>query len=122
VSAGGLFYYYSAGSFLSKATTDPSLNTLSVSCATTQTVSGKTVTWSVTVDVGGLVRTTTTTTQQTTSDSQTRKEATATVNPIAVTMRYQLTVGSNIEVDLTIAADLGDLTAKGVYGLPPAAG
>ena len=123
VSAGGLFYYYSAGSYLSKATDDPGLDSLSVTCTSpAQTVSGTPVTWKVIVDVGAIDRTTTTVTQQTTGDAQTRKEATATVNPIVVTMRYQLIVGTETEVDLTITADLGDLIAKGVYGLPPTPG
>ena len=118
----GTFYYLSGGAFLNKATTDVTLDTLAVSCSKTQTVSGQSVTWRVTVTSGGIDRSTTSTTQTTTADTQTRTEAIATVNPIVVVMRYELIVAGTSEVDLTITADLGDLIADGVYGAPPAAG
>lgn len=120
--AGTLFYYNGAG-YSSKTLTDATLSTLSVNCSSTQTVSGKTVTWQVSVAAGGITPGSTTTSQTTDpGDAQTRSEAVATTTPPSLTVRYVLTVNGVIEDDLTLTTAFGSLRAQGVYGEPPTAG
>ena len=118
--AGTVFYYNGAG-FSSKVVTDVTLETLAVTCQTTQTVSGSTVTWRVQVLVGGFSAATAPTPTQTTdpSDTQTRTEAEATTTPVDVTLQYDLFVDGENEVDLVVQTNLGALLATGSYGQPP---
>lgn len=123
-SLSGTLYYYSSGSFLSKSVTDSTLSTLSVSCDSgTQTVSGQSVRWQVTVSAGGISAGSTATSQTADpGDSQTRTEAQASTTPMSLTVRYVLTVNGVIEDDLTVVTSLGSLLAHGVYGEPPTSG
>ena len=56
------------------------------------------------------------------TDSQVHKEVEATVQPITITFKYELTVDSVKEIDLTTKVDPGALIARATYGPPPAAG
>jgi hypothetical protein len=56
------------------------------------------------------------------TDAQTRLEQEATVLPIKITFRYQVTVNSTDQVDMSVALDPGTLVARGIYGPPPSAG
>jgi hypothetical protein len=124
--SGGSFAYYDSGtsSYQTRSVTDASLSTLAFTCTTTQTVGGDSVTWRVTVAAGGVTPASVpaATNETLPSDSQTRLEQEATVQPIKVTFRFQVIVDGRNEVDLTVAVDPGTLSARGVYGPPPAAG
>ena len=86
-------------------------------------MSGKTVTWQVSVAAGGITPGSTTTSQTADpGDAQTRTEAKATTTPPSLTVRYVLTVNGVIEDDLTLTTSFGSLRAEGVYGEPPTAG
>jgi len=104
--------------------TSSSLDTLAFTCSKTQSVSGSSVTWRVDVSSGGishaLVPAYTETTDAT--DTQIKKEVEATVQPITITFRYRLIVEGATEIDLTTVVNPGTLSARGVYGPPPAAG
>ena len=124
--SGGSFVYYDSGTstYQTRSVTDASLSTLAFTCTTTQTVGGDSVTWRVTVAAGGVTPASVpaATNETLPSDSQTRLEQEATVQPINVTFRFQVIVDGRNEVDLTVAVDPGTLSARGVYGPPPAAG
>jgi type II secretory pathway pseudopilin PulG len=123
---GGTFSYWnsSTNSYSSLAVTSSSLDTLAFTCSKTQSVSGSSVTWRVDVSSGGishaLVPAYTETTDAT--DTQIKKEVEATVQPITITFRYRLIVEGATEIDLTTVVNPGTLSARGVYGPPPAAG
>jgi hypothetical protein len=120
--SGTLHYYDDAtDTFLSKSVTDVTLDSLTVTCQTTETVSGVTVMWQVRVLVGGFSAATAAAPTQTPDpvDTQTRTEAQATTLPIDVTLHYDVFVGGQNEVDLVVQTDLGALLATGSYGQPP---
>ena len=123
---GGSFVYYDSGtsSYVTRSVSDASLSTLAFTCTTTQVVSGATVIWRVTVVAGGVTPATVpaSTNSVLDTDSQTRLEQEATVQPIKVTFRYQVIVSGTNQVDVTVSVDPGTLSARGVYGPPPAAG
>lgn len=125
ISAGTLFYYNSATStFLNKAVTDATLDSLAVTCVKSQLVSGANVTWrvSVTSADGGIKHATTTTSQTADpADAQTRWDAEAITHPIEITIRYEYIVNGVTEVNLKATFDPGDLFAHGIYQPPPAA-
>ena len=122
-SVSGTVHYYNdtTDSFLSKLVTDVTLDSLTVTCQTTQTVSGVTVIWRVQVLVGGFSAASAPAPTQTPDpvDAQTRTEAQATTLPIDVTLHYDVFVGGQNEVDLVVQTDLGALLATGSYGQPP---
>ena len=121
VSAGTLFYYNGVG-YSSKAATDATLDTLTVTCSKTQVVGLSTVTWRVTVASGGLQHATTSTSQTADpADAQTRWDAEASVQPIEITVRYEYIVDGVTQVNLLATFDPGDLFAHGIYQPPPAA-
>ena len=119
----GTLHYYSGGSYLNKSVTDASLSSLPITCSPpAQTVSGKTVTWSVTVTPGEIVPSSTSTTSTNDpSNSQIKWETEARTTPIMVTVHYELLVSGQIEpeVDVTMTVDLGELVAQSVYEPPP---
>ena len=123
---GGSFIYYNSGtsSYVTRSVSDATLSTLAFTCTTTQVISGATVIWRVTVNAGGVTPATVPAAknQVLATDSQVRLEQEATVQPIKVTFRYQVIVNGTNEVDLTVSVDPGTLSARGVYGPPPAAG
>jgi hypothetical protein len=125
ISAGTLFYYNSATStYLSKPATDPTLDSLAVTCVKSQLVSGVNVTWRVTVSAadGGIKHATRTTSQTADpADAQTRWDAEAITHPIEITIRYEYIVNGVTEVNLKATFDPGDLFAHGIYQPPPAA-
>ena len=122
ISAGTLFYN-SAGAYLSKTVTDATLSSLAITCSKTQTVSGSSVTWSVTVTAGEIVPGSTSTAfANDPSNSQIKWETEAKTTPITLTARYRLTVDSVNEIDVTMTIDLGELVAQSVYEPPPAFG
>ena len=104
--------------------TSSSLSSLSFNCTKTQTIGGKSVTWRVSVAAGGITPATvpTYTNVVSATDLQVRKEVEATVQPITITFKYELTVDSVKEIDLTTLVDPGALLARATYGPPPAAG
>jgi type II secretory pathway pseudopilin PulG len=125
VTAGTFTYYDKAtATYVSKAVTDSSLSTLAFDCTQTQVVGGKTVVWKVTVLSGGITPASVPAATDSTlsTDAQTRLEQEATVLPIKITFRYQVTVNSTDQVDLSVAVDPGTLVARGIYGPPPSAG
>ena len=119
--AGNLFYYNGLG-YSSLPVTSSSLSTLSVTCQTTQFVGGDQYVWRVTVSAGAITPATQTTSQTLDpSDSQTRTQAEATVDPISLAIQYDLINQSTGELqsDLTITVELGALLASGDYGEAP---
>ena len=117
----GTFYYYSGSGYSNKATTDSSLDTLTVTCSKTQLVGASSVTWRVTVASGGLVHGTTTTAQTVDpTDGDKRWDITASTHPIEITLRYELIVDGITQIDLLSTFDPGDLLAHGIYEPPPA--
>jgi type II secretory pathway pseudopilin PulG len=118
----GTFFYYNGLGYSSKATTDSTLDTLTVTCSRTQLVGLSSVTWRVTVASGGIQHATTTTSETADpSDAQTRWDAEATVHPIEITVRYEYIVDGITEINLSAKFDPGDLFTHGVYQPPPAA-
>lgn len=121
ISAGTFFYYNGLG-YSSKAVTDSTLDTLTVTCSKTQLVGLSTVTWRVTVGSGGVKHATTTTSQTADpADPQTRWDAEAITHPVEITIRYEYIVDGVHQIDLSAAFDPGDLLAHGIYQPPPAA-
>lgn len=119
-STAGTLHYNSAGTYLTKSVTDATLSSLAVSCSSTQTVSGKTVTWSVTVSAGDIVPgSTSTTSVNDPANSEIKWEAEAKTTPIALSVHYKITINSVDEVDVRILTDLGQLVAQSVYEPPP---
>jgi len=118
----GTFSYYNGAGYSSKATTDPTLDTLTVTCSKTQVVGLAAVTWRVTVAAGGITHATTTTSQTADpTDAQTRWDAQAITHPIEITIRYEYIVDGLHQIDLSSTFDPGDLFAHGIYQAPPAA-
>jgi hypothetical protein len=118
ISAGTFFYYNGAG-YSSKSVTDPTLDTLTVTCATPVSSNPR---WRVTVIAGGITHATTTTSQTADpADAQTRWDAEAITHPIEITIRYEYIVNGVTEVNLKATFDPGDLFAHGIYQPPPAA-
>ena len=104
VTAGTFSYYDSStSSYTNVSVTSSSLSSLSFNCTKTQTIGGKSVTWRVSVAAGGITPATvpTYTNVVSATDSQVRKEVEATVQPITITFKYELTVDSVKEIDLT---------------------
>jgi Tfp pilus assembly protein PilV len=129
ISAGTFFYYNGVG-YSSKATTDSTLDSLTVTCSKTQLVGLSTVTWRVTVSAAatctpkpcGVTHATTTTSQTADpADAQTRWDAQAITHPIEITIRYEYIVDSVHQINLVATFDPGDLFAHGIYQPPPAA-
>jgi type II secretory pathway pseudopilin PulG len=118
ISAGTFFYYNGAG-YSSKSVTDPTLDTLTVTCATPV---GSNPRWRVTIAAGGIKHATTTMSQTADpADAQTRWDAEAITHPIEITIRYEYIVNGVTEVNLKATFDPGDLFAHGIYQPPPAA-
>jgi Tfp pilus assembly protein PilV len=122
ITAGTFYYYTGSGSgYSNKATTDPSLDTLTVTCSKTQLVGASSVTWRVTVDSGELVHGTTATAQTVDpTDGDKRWDVSASTHPIEITLQYELIVDGITQIDLLSTFDPGDLLAHGIYGPPPA--
>lgn len=122
ISAGN-FYYYSGSGYSNKAVTDATLDTLTVTCSKTQIVGASTATWRVTVISGGIVQASTTTAQTADpTDSQIRWDASASTQPIEITIRYEFIVDGVTQINVLATFDPGDLLARGIYGPPPAQG
>ncbi len=116
----GTLYYNSAGAYLSKSVTDASLSSLAVTCTSTQTVSGKSVTWEVRVLAAGIVPgSTSTASTNDPDDAENKWETEARTTPISVTVQYRLIVNAVSEVDLIMTVDLGELVAQSSYEPPP---
>jgi hypothetical protein len=122
ITAGTFYYYTGSGSgYSNKATTDSSLDTLTVTCSKTQLVGASSVTWRVTVDSGELVHGTTATAQTVDpTDGDKRWDVSASTHPIEITLQYELIVDGITQIDLLSTFDPGDLLAHGIYGPPPA--
>lgn len=120
--AAGTFYYYNGLSYSNKSATDPTLDTLTVTCSTPPQVVGlSTVTWRVTVASGGIAHATTSTSETTDpADSDKRWDVEAATQPIEITVRYEYIVDGVTEINLTATFDPGALLARGIYGPPPA--
>jgi Tfp pilus assembly protein PilV len=119
----GTFYYYNGAGYSSKAATDPTLDTLTVTCSKTQIVGASTATWRVTVVSGGIAHATATTAQTTDpTDAQIRWDASASTQPIEITIRYEFIVDGLTQINLSATFDPGDLLARGIYEPPPAQG
>lgn len=120
--AAGTFSYYNGTGFSNKASTDGSLDTLTVTCSKTQVVGASTVTWRVTVASGGISHATTTTSQTTDpSDADVRWDVQASVKPVEITIRYEFIVDGVTQINLTATFDPGDLFVRSIYAPPPAA-
>ncbi|HEX6400800.1 MAG TPA: hypothetical protein VF108_10095 [Actinomycetota bacterium] len=117
----GTFYYYNGTGFSNKASTDSTLDTLTVTCSKTQVVGLSTVTWRVTVASGGISHTTTTTSETNDpTDGNIRWDAQASTQPIEITVRYEFIVDGVTQINLSATFDPGDLFAHGIYEPPPA--
>ena len=85
-----------------------------------QTVGGKTVTWSVTVAAGGIAPAAAAAASEVDpSDSTIKNSAEATAIAPSLTVTYSLKVDGADEVNLKVTTNLGALTANSVYGAPP---
>ena len=116
----GTFHYFSGGVVLSKSVTDATLGALSVTCSSTQVVSGKNVTWEVRVTAGEIApasESEATTSDPSDADIKWTTEARA--RPISLTVHYTITVAGVDEVDLLMTVDLGELVAQATYEPPP---
>ncbi len=119
--AAGTFFYYNGLNYSSKAVTDASLDTQTVTCSKTQLVGSSSVTWRVTVASGGIRHATTTTAQTLDpANGNIRWDVTASTHPIEVTLRYELIVDGVTQINLLSTFDPGDLLAHGIYEPPPA--
>jgi Tfp pilus assembly protein PilV len=117
----GTFFYYNGAGYSSKAATDSTLDTLTVTCSRTQLVGASTATWRVTVISGGIVHATATTAQTTDpTNSQIRWDASASTQPIEITIRYEFIVDGVTQINLSATFDPGELLARGIYEPPPA--
>ena len=117
----GTFHYYNGLTYSSKATTDAALDTLTVTCSTTQLVGLSTVTWRVTVASGGITHGVTSTSQTTDpTDANKRWDVQSTVQPIEITVRYEFIVDGVTQINLAATFDPGALLARGIYEPPPA--
>jgi type II secretory pathway pseudopilin PulG len=118
----GSFYYYSGSGYSNKAVTDPTLDTLTVTCSSgTQVVGASTALWRVTVVSGGIAHATTTTAQTTDpTDPTIRWDVQADTQPIEITIRYEFIVDGITQINLSATFDPGDLLAHGIYEPPPA--
>jgi hypothetical protein len=117
----GTFYYYNGAGFSNKASTDSTLDTMTVTCSKTQLVGASTATWRVTVASGGITHASTTTSQTTDpSNGDIRWDVQAQTQPIEVTIRYEFFVDGVTEINLAATFDPGDLFARGIYEPPPA--
>jgi hypothetical protein len=117
----GTFYYYNGAGFSNKASTDSTLDTMTVTCSKTQLVGASTATWRVTVASGGITHASTTTSQTTDpSNGDIRWDVQAQTQPIEVTIRYEFIVDGVTEINLAATFDPGDLFARGIYEPPPA--
>jgi hypothetical protein len=73
--------------------------------------------------VGGKASTTSTmVTNQTGASGSQITDTDATITPFACTLHFVVTVDGVTQVDLDISLDLGQLTARAIYGPPPVAG
>ena len=116
----GTFYYRSGASYLNKSVTDSTLSSLPVTCSSTQTVSGKSVTWSVTVIAGDIVPSSTSTASTNDpANAQIKWETEAKATPITVTALYRLIVDGDDEIRVTMTIDIGELVTQSVYEPPP---
>jgi Tfp pilus assembly protein PilV len=117
----GTFSYYNGLSYSNRGATDATLDTLTVTCSTTQLVGVSTVTWRVTVASGG-IRHATTATSETTDPTDPDKpwDVQATSQSIEITVRYEFIVDGVTEVNLAATFDPGTLLARGIYEPPPA--
>jgi hypothetical protein len=121
ISSGTLWYYNNATSaYSSLAATSSSIDTLAVTCTHSDTVSGKAVTWTVSVTAGGLLHATSAF-NQTTSGS-TRTDVDTSITPVMGTVHYKIVVDGVTEVDLSITLDLGTMITRGIYKTPPVSG
>jgi hypothetical protein len=120
----GTFYYYNGAGFSSKVVTDPTLDTLTVTCDSgLQVVGASTARWRVTVVAGGITHASSTTSHTADpTDSQIKWDATASTQPIEIEIRYQFFVDSIEQINLVATFDPGDLLARGIYEPPPAVG
>jgi Tfp pilus assembly protein PilV len=117
----GTFYYYNGLSYSNKASTDATLDTLTVTCSTTQVVGLSTVTWRVTVASGAITHATSSTSETTDpTDADKRWDVQATTQPIEITVRYEYIVDGVTEINLAATFDPGALLARGIYEPPPA--
>jgi type II secretory pathway pseudopilin PulG len=129
----GTIYLYNANTpgFSSYAVTDSAIDTVDldaltssvVRCETTGIVGTQTVTWRVSVDIGGITHATTSISQTTDpiEGVNTKLEVEARATPVQVTLRYELIANGVHEVDVTINTNLGELLARSMYGPPPPA-
>jgi Tfp pilus assembly protein PilV len=89
----------------------------------TQTINGQSVTWTVSMYTGGKASTTSTmVTNQTGASGAQITDTDATITPFICTLHYVVTVDAVTKVDLDINLDLGQMTARAIYGPPPVAG
>jgi Tfp pilus assembly protein PilV len=121
----GTFFYYNSvtSNYSNKVVTDPTLDTLPVTCVKTQLVGGSNVTWKVTVTSadGGITHATTTTAQTVDpSNGNIRWDVEASTHPIEIRLRYELIVDGITQINLLATFDPGDLLAHGIYEPPPA--
>ena len=117
----GTFRYFNGATYSSKGVTDPTLDTLTVTCTTTQQVGTSSVTWRVTVASAGIVHATTTTSETTDpADPDIPWDVQAGTGPIEITIRYQFLVDGVEEINLVATFDPGTLLARGIYEPPPA--
>ncbi|HEV8565244.1 MAG TPA: hypothetical protein VGR41_10030 [Actinomycetota bacterium] len=121
ISSGTLWYYNTATStYSSLSATSTSIDTLAVTCTQSGTVSGKAVTWTVSVTAGALTHATSAL-NQTTSGSA-RTDVDTSITPVKGTVRYTVVVDGVTEVDLSIVLDLGTMITRGIYKTAPTSG
>jgi hypothetical protein len=121
ISSGTLWYYNNAtSSYSSLAATSSSIDTLTVTCTHSDTVSGKAVTWTVSVTAGGLVHATSAFNQTTSGTART--DVDTSITPVKGTVHYNVVVDGVTEIDLSVTIDLGTMITRGIYKTPPVSG
>jgi type II secretory pathway pseudopilin PulG len=119
--AAGTFHYYNGLTYSNRSATDATLDTLTVTCSTTQVVGLSTVTWRVTVASGGITHATTATSETSDpTDPDKPWDVQASTAPIEITVRYEYIVDGVTEINLAATFDPGALLARGIYEPPPA--
>ena len=116
---GNVSYWNGAG-YTSLGPTNSGLNNLASTATASQTIAGKLVVVTISVDPGSTAAQAGT--HQTNPSGTLRTDVDSSVASFSATVHYVVTVDGVTAVDLHIALQLGTILTRGVYGQPPAAG
>ena len=122
--SGSVSVWNGINGYTSYALNAAGLNGLAANPVTkSQKVNGQDVVWTISMyTLGKASETTTMVTNQTGPSGGQITDADATITPFNCTLHYVVTVNGATVVDTDIKLDLGQMTARAIYGPPPAAG